>query len=269
MSSLPDLAPLAPSPPSVSPLSVSLPSVSPPSASPSLSSTYLSSLPPLPLDFGADVSDEQVFESHRDASSDISYALTHAYNPFDTHDPLNKFTIICPDDHNVVESDKKKKKPNVKRFGGEKFFTECPNDECVMGNAAIERLGGCGQSREGYYCSEEHGGCGNRWSQRTYLNDEVTAEVGTDDPCIRRCAKLSHREKKLQLKPRLLFKKPDSKKYPCTRSSGCWKANNHRGRCALSRKKNAVYCAPVLRIIDDKEDDNKEDTDGIISSFFN
>ena len=39
---------------------------------------------------------------------------------------------------------------------------------------------------------------------------------------------------------------------------------------ALSRKKNAVYCAPVLRIIDDdKEDDNKEDTDSIISSFFN
>ena len=161
MSSLLDLAPLAPSPPSVSP-----PSVSSPSASPSLSSTYLSSLPPLPLDFGADVSDEQVFEAHQDASSDISYAfgdaLTHAYNPFDTHNPLNNFTF-SPDDHNVVESDKKKKKPNVKRFGGEKFFIECPNDECVMGNSAIERLGGCGQSREGHYCSEEHGGCGKHW----------------------------------------------------------------------------------------------------------
>ena len=74
MSSLLDLAPLAPSPPSVSP-----PSVSSPSASPSLSSTYLSSLPPLPLDFGADVSDEQVFEAHQDAYSDISYAFGDAF----------------------------------------------------------------------------------------------------------------------------------------------------------------------------------------------
>ena len=128
---------------------------------------------------------------------------------------------------------KKPKKPNVKRFGGEKFAVSCPNAECVMGNAAIERLGGCGQSREGYYCSIEQGGCGNRWSQRTYLNDEVTAEVGTDDPCIRRCTKRSHLEKKHGVHPQFNFKSRSSQVMLmlCTRTIGCTKLNKHRGKC--------------------------------------
>ena len=155
---------------------------------------------------------------------------------------------------------KKPKKPNVKRFGGDKFAFSCPNAECVMGIVAIERLGGCGQSREGYYCSIEQGGCGNRWSQRTYLNDEVTAEVGADDPCIRRCTKRSHLEKKHGVHPRVIFKNRSTNNAVCTRTSGCWKAKNHRGKCALS------VCAPVLRIIDDKEGGGEDNE--IITSFF-
>ena len=129
---------------------------------------------------------------------------------------------------------KKPKKPNVKRFGGEKFAFSCPNDECVMGTAAIERLGGCGQSREGYHCSTEQGGCGNRWSQRTYINDEVTAEAGTDDPCIRRCTKRSHLEKKYGVHPQFKFKTRSSHVMLCTRTIGCTKLNKHRGACNRS-----------------------------------
>ena len=89
----------------------------------------------------------------------------------------------------------------------------------------------------------------------------MTAEVGTDDPCIRRCTKRSHLEKKYGVHPRMIFKNRSTNNALCTRSSGCWKAKNHRGKCAGS------VCAPVLRIIDDKKEEDGEDNE-IITSFF-
>jgi hypothetical protein len=99
-------------------------------------------------------------------------------------------------DMDVIRLLQKKKKPNTKKYGGSKFLIACPNILCVADSSALQRLGGTGGTREGFCCSAHKGGCGERWSQRIYKCDEKTPVIGSDDPMIRPCTKLSYREKR-------------------------------------------------------------------------
>ena len=141
--------------------------------------------------------------------------------------------------HNLANEDfakhtcKRQKKANTKTYGGARFPIMCPNDLCVQrdNTKVFENLGGTGGSREGYHCQPDEGGCNNRWSQRTYHQDEVTEKFGTDDPMIRSCAKKSYREKKLGIQP--VFKSIISKgDGTCLRTAGCPKPNGHKGKCS-------------------------------------
>lgn len=148
-------------------------------------------------------------------------SLDSIHNLANDEDNANK--VMC----------KRQKKANTKTYGGARFAIICPNDICVQRNntKVFEALGGTGGSREGYHCQPDEGGCNNRWSQRTYHQDEVTEKFGTDDPMVRSCAKKSYREKKLGIQP--VFKSIISKgDGTCLRTIGCPKPNGHKGKCS-------------------------------------
>ena len=113
---------------------------------------------------------------------------------------------------------------------------------------SFERLGGTGGSREGYYCQLDRGGCGNRFSQRTYREDESTHKFGSDNPCIRACTTKSYREKRLKIRPTFRFIIPVTqcgRGTQCLRSKDCPKINGHKGRCVSKFALNATAAAPL------------------------
>ena len=138
------------------------------------------------------------------------------------------------------------KKANTKTYGGERFPIKCPNSSCVIGHTALERLGGTGGSREGYHCQLDRGGCGNRFSQRTYCEDESTHKFGSHNPCIRACTTRSYREKRLKITPTFRFIVPVTqcgRGTQCLRSKDCPKINGHKGRCISKFAVNATVAA--------------------------
>ena len=81
-----------------------------------------------------------------------------------------------------------------------RFDIVCPKNGCNITNDTLDKLSGTGQSRRGYYCSPSRGGCGERWSQRIYKDDEVShlSNLGTHNPHIKKTKKLSPRERKMK-----------------------------------------------------------------------
>ena len=81
-----------------------------------------------------------------------------------------------------------------------RFDIVCPKNGCNISNDTLDKLSGTGQSRRGYYCSPARGGCGERWSQRIYKDDEVShlPNLGTHNPHIKKTKKLSPRERKMK-----------------------------------------------------------------------
>ena len=91
---------------------------------------------------------------------------------------------------------------NLKAAAAERprFDIVCPKNGCNITNDTLDKLSGTGQSRRGYYCSPSRGGCGERWSQRIYKDDEVShlPNLGTHNPHIKKTKKLSPRERKMK-----------------------------------------------------------------------
>ena len=91
---------------------------------------------------------------------------------------------------------------NLKTAAAERprFDIVCPKNGCNITNDTLDKLSGTGQSRRGYYCSPARGGCGERWSQRIYKDDEVShlPNLGTHNPHIKKTKKLSPRERKMK-----------------------------------------------------------------------
>lgn len=81
-----------------------------------------------------------------------------------------------------------------------RFDIVCPKNGCNITNDTLDKLSGTGQSRRGYYCSPARGGCGERWSQRIYKDDEVShlPNLGSHNPHIKKTKKLSPRERKMK-----------------------------------------------------------------------
>ena len=81
-----------------------------------------------------------------------------------------------------------------------RFDIVCPKNGCNINNDTLDKLSGTGQSRRGYYCSPARGGCGERWSQRIYKDDEVShlPNLGNHNPHIKKTKKLSPRERKMK-----------------------------------------------------------------------
>tara|TARA_E500000331_G_scaffold324604_1_gene341046 strand:- start:6 stop:761 length:756 start_codon:yes stop_codon:yes gene_type:complete len=86
-----------------------------------------------------------------------------------------------------------------------RFDIICPKKGCNITNDTLDKLSGTGQSRRGYYCSPARGGCGERWSQRIYKDDEVShlPNLGSHNPHIKKSKKLSPRERKMKMQQML------------------------------------------------------------------
>ena len=113
----------------------------------------------------------------------------------------------------------------------------------LIGHSALERLGGTGGSREGYHCQLDRGGCGNRFSQRTYREDESTHKIGSDNPCIRACTTKSYGEKRLKIRPTFRFIIPVTQ---CGRGTQCLRSKDCPIETILALRRSLPPSQPPL-----------------------